>query len=391
MAVDLYSTALIALVVAVTGILSIRLGLSSSIFEAAAGIILGSFLGIGIEPWLDFLGTFGGLMLTFLAGAEVDLMLLKSNSKSSLTIGFMAFAAPLAGEVIFLSLLTEWTWLTKLAASIALTTTSVAVVYAVLMEYEIADLRASKLIISATFVNDILTLMGINMLAPSVNIFTVLFLLIIAFMIFALPKILDWLVESYGRRAVELELRFIFAAMLGVSFIADEGKLHAVFGAFVLGLVFANSIHNYSDILPKARSVTFSILAPAFFIKAGLMISLSAVIQNIGLIFGLLGAKILAKFAGTYFFNRRWIPEAPAFSTLMLSTGLTVGTITATLGRDLGFLDQTQFSVVVITVILSAVIPTLIAKRFVPGKAETKVPIKKGCYDGPLYKKKYHN
>lgn len=372
MAVDLYSTALIALVVVLTGILSIRLGFSSSIFEAAAGIILGSFLGVGIEPWLEFLGTFGGLMLTFLAGAEVDLMLMKNNSKSSLTIGFMAFAAPLAGEVIFLSLFTEWTWLTVLAASIALTTTSVAVVYAVLMEYEIADLRPSKLIIAATFVNDILTLIAINMLAPSYNIFTIVFLLIIVFMVLALPKILDWLVESYGRRAAELELRFIFAAMLGVSFIADVGRLHAVFGAFVLGLVFANCIHSYSDILPKARSVTFSILAPAFFIKAGLMISLSAVIQNAWLIFGLLGAKILSKFAGTYIFNKKWIPEAPMFSTLMLSTGLTVGTITATLGRDLGFLNQTQFSVVVTTVILSAIVPTLIAKRFVPEKTDMK-------------------
>lgn len=372
MALDLYSTALIALVFVITGILSIRLGLSSSIFEAAAGIILGSFLGVRIEPWLDFLGTFGGLMLTFLAGAEVDILLLKKNSKSSLTIGFMAFAAPLIGEIVFLSIFTQWAWLTKLAASIALTTTSVAVVYAVLMEYEIADLRPSKLIIAATFVNDILTLIAINLLSPSINVFTIVFLLTIAFMIVVLPKILDWLVESYGRRAVELELRFVFAAMLGVSFIADAGKLHAVFGAFVLGLVFANCIHYYSDILPKARSVTFSILAPAFFVKAGLMISLSAVIQNIGIIFGLLGAKILAKFAGTYLFNRKWIPEAPIFSTMMLSTGLTVGTITATLGRDLGFLDQTQFSVVVITVILSAIVPTLIAKRFIPRSGEMK-------------------
>ena len=84
------------------------------------------------------------------------------------------------------------------------------------------------------------------------------------------------------------------------------------------------------------------------------------------MILGLLGAKMLSKFIGTYYFNRKWIPEAPMFSTMLLSTGLTVGTITATLGRDLGFLDQTQFSVAVITVILSAIVPTLIAKKFVP-------------------------
>jgi glutathione-regulated potassium-efflux system ancillary protein KefC len=367
-AVDLYSTALIAVVVVITGALSIRLRISSSILEAGAGIILGSFLGVGIEPWLDFLATFGGLMLTFLAGAEVDLFLLRNNAKQSFTIGTMAFVVPLIGEVAFLSAFTDWSLLTTLAASLALTTTSVAVVYSVLLEYELLDLKASRLIIAATFVNDILTLIGINLISPSFNLYTIAFLIIIAFMILVLPKILEYLVDSYGKRAVELELRFIFAAMLGVSFIADAGKLHAVFGAFVLGLVFANCIHSYSDILPKTRSVTFSLLSPAFFVRAGMLISLPAVVQNMGIILGLLGAKMLSKFIGTYYFNKKWIPEAPIFSTMLLSTGLTVGTITATLGRDLGFLDQTQFSIVIIAVILSAVVPTLIAKRFVPNR-----------------------
>jgi Kef-type K+ transport system membrane component KefB len=181
---------------------------------------------------------------------------------------------------------------------------------------------------------------------------------------------LEFLVDSYGKRAVELELRFIFASMLGVSFIADAGRLHAVFGAFVLGLVFANCIHSYSDILSKTRSVTFSLLSPAFFVRAGMLISLPAITQNIGLILGLLGAKMLSKFIGTYYFNKKWIPEAPIFSTMLLSTGLTVGTITATLGRDLGFLDQTQFSIAVTAVIMSAVVPTLIAKRFVPTRTQ---------------------
>ena len=135
-----------------------------------------------------------------------------------------------------------------------------AVVYAVLLEYELLDLTASKLIIAATFVNDILTLIAINLLSPSFNLVTVVFVAIIALMILALPRAMEYLVESYGKRAVEMELRFIFAAMLGVAFIADAGKLHAVFGAFVLGLVFANCIHTYDDILPKARSVTFSSL-----------------------------------------------------------------------------------------------------------------------------------
>lgn len=371
MPVDLYSTALIAVVVVVTGIISIRLRISSSILEAGAGILLASFFGVNIEPWLDFLATFGGLMLTFLAGAEVDLYLLRNSAKKSFTIGSMAFIVPLIGEIAFLSAFTDWAFLSTLAASLALTTTSVAVVYSVLLEYELLDLRASKLIIAATFVNDILTLIGINLISPRFNWYTIAFLLLIILMIFVLPKVLEYLVESYGKRAVELELRFIFACMLGISFIADSGRLHAVFGAFVLGLVFANCIHSYTDILSKTRSVTFSLLSPAFFVRAGMLISVPAIIQNVGIIIGLLGAKMVSKFVGTYYFNKKWIPDAPIFSTMLLSTGLTVGTITATLGRDLGFLNQTQFSVAVTAVILSAIVPTIIAKRFVPTKEGT--------------------
>ena len=176
MPVDLYSTALIAAVVVVTGILSIRLRISSSILEAGAGILLASFLSVRIEAWLDFLATFGGLMLTFLAGAEVDLYLLRNSAKKSFTIGSMAFIIPLIGEIIFLSAFTDWSFLATLAASLALTTTSVAVVYSVLMEYELLDLKASKLIIAATFVNDILTLIGINLISPSFNLYTIAFL-----------------------------------------------------------------------------------------------------------------------------------------------------------------------------------------------------------------------
>jgi hypothetical protein len=58
------------------------------------------------------------------------------------------------------------------------------------------------------------------------------------------------------------------------------------------------------------------------------------------------------------------------FSTMLFSTGLTVGTITATLGHQLGYLSDTQFSVIVTVVILSAVVPTLIAKRFLPPNYE---------------------
>ena len=364
--VDLYETALISIAIVTAGILGLRTRISSSIFEVVAGIVLVNLLGVSLSSWFDFLGTFGGLILTFLAGAEVEFALLKNKGKESLVIGSSAFVAPLLGVIGFLTFATSWTFHAKIAAGLALTTTSVAVVYAVLAEYELIKVPFAKTIIAVTFVNDILTLIGINFVQASFDWITAMFVGSLLALVFIVPKILAVVVQNYGRRAVELELRFMLAAPLGIAFFADEAKLHAVFGAFVLGLIFANSIQQHQEILSKMRTVTFGLLAPAFFIRAGMLIALPAVVANIALVLGLLAMKLSSKLAGVYGLCRKWIPEAPVFSTMLFSTGLTVGTITATLGRDLGFLSDTQFSIVVTTVILSAVVPTLIAKRFIP-------------------------
>ena len=368
MAVDLYSTALVAIAVVVAGVMGIKSKISSSIFEVAAGLFLANALGIGIAPWLDFLGTFGGLVLTFLAGAEVEFTLLRKQAKVSLGIGAVSFVAPLLGVLGALTVFTNWTWQAKLAGGLALTTTSVAVVYAVLSEYELIKTPTAKTIIAVTFVNDILTLMGINFVQTSFDIVTIAFVVFMLALIPIVPWMLRKVVQNYGKRTVELELRFVLAILLAISFFADQASLHAVFGAFILGLLFANSMQQHQDVLSKMRTVTFSLLAPSFFIRAGMLIALPAVVANILLVVGLLGTKLASKFIGVYALCKKWIPEAAMFSTMLFSTGLTVGTIVATLGRTLGYFSDTQFSIIVTAVILSAVVPTLIAKKYVPTK-----------------------
>jgi Kef-type K+ transport system membrane component KefB len=322
--VELYGTALVAVAVLAAGIISLRINVSSSIIEVFAGVVLANALGVGLAQWLDFLGTFGGLILTFLAGAEIEFSLLRNKAKESVVIGSMAFLAPLVGEFLFLSLVAKWSFQA--------------------------------------------TLIGINFVQPAFDVVTVLFVATLFTMVLLIPKMLKAIVRNYGRRAVELEVRFILATLLGVAFFADEAKLHAVFGAFMLGLICANILQQHQELLSKMRTVTFTLLAPAFFVRAGMLISLPAVLSNLGLVLAMLAVKLGSKVIGTVMLCKRWIPEAPLFSTMLFSTGLTVGTITASLGHDLGFLSDSQFSVVVVSVILSAVVPTLIAKRFVPTK-----------------------
>ena len=218
-----------------------------------AGILLGSFLGLTQEPWLDLLGTMGGLALTFLAGAEIDLKLLGLSARQSIILGAVGFLSTLVGEMIFLSILTSWSFLARMTASLALTATAVVVVYTLLLEFGLLEAAECKMIVAATFVTDFLALTTINLVYHEFNLYTLAFVAIVVFMMLGLPKMMDYLLKRYGRRAVEMELRFIFAILLAVSFLADLAKLQAVYGAFILALVFANTIS-----LTTSNSVTIT-------------------------------------------------------------------------------------------------------------------------------------
>ncbi len=126
---------------------------------------------------------------------------------------------------------------------------------------------------------------------------------------------------------------FFLGVILGISFLAEADQMQAIFGAFLLLLASANSIRSYENILRKLRSITFALLSPLFFIEAGLLVSLPAVMQSIILILTLLGVKINTKSIGAYYYNKKWMPDAPIFSTILFSTGLTVGIATATFGK----------------------------------------------------------
>jgi Kef-type K+ transport system membrane component KefB len=110
--------------------------------------------------------------------------------------------------------------------------------------------------------------------------------------------------------------------------------------------------------------VAFAFLTPFFFLRGGLNVSLSAVFANLGLLVLLFAAKMVPKFGLVLPLARRHVPEHATFSTLLMSTGLTFGTISSLYGLNAGIIDRTQFSLLVTVVVLSAIVPTAIAQRW---------------------------
>jgi Kef-type K+ transport system membrane component KefB len=343
---------------------SVELGISVALIEIVLGVFAGNWLGLHTTPWIDFLAGFAGIVLTFLAGAEVDPDLMRERLAESLWIGGISFLAPFLGAWGAAYYLFGWSWPAAQICGIALSTTSLAVVYAVLVETGLTHTTLGKIIMASTFVTDFGTAMALSLLFIRPTWWLLPFFLVSAGFVVALPRLAFRFVPRYGGRVIEPEIKAVFAALFFLMYLAERAESHAVLPAFVLGLAMAKILQASHEQQRRFRVVAFALLTPFFFVKSGMNVSLRAVWANLALMAGLLGVKLLLKGAGVYPLARRYLGRGAAYTTLLMSTGLTFGTISSLYGLNAGILTTDQFSVLVTVVVLSAVVPTWIAQRF---------------------------
>jgi Kef-type K+ transport system membrane component KefB len=356
--------AVLAITILIASMVSIEIGISVALIELAAGVLVGNVFTITIPDWLSFIGTFAGIVLTFLAGAEVDVPQFRREWRASLSIGAVSFAAPFVVAMAVAYALIGWTRDQAEITGLALSTTSLAVVYAVLVETGLNRSIIGKRIMSATFVTDILTVIGLSLLFVTPNIWTIPFVVVSLLLILGYPRIAPWFFARYGDRVIEPEIKLVFAALFVLTYLGEKANSQAVLPAFVLGLVMSSHYAQHRTEQERLRVVAFAFLTPFFFLKGGLNVSLSAVWANLGILAALVVAKMLPKFAGVYPLSRRYCAPHAAFTTLLMSTGLTFGTITSLYGLHSGIIDRTQFSLLITVVVLSAIVPTAIAQHF---------------------------
>ncbi|MGZ6213365.1 MAG: cation:proton antiporter [Candidatus Limnocylindria bacterium] len=350
----------------VASLVSIRLGVSVALVEIALGVVGGNFLGLGTTPWIDFLALFGSVLLTFLAGVEIDPGSLRRHIGRALAIGSISFALPAAAAFLFAFYVAGWELHAAEIAGIALSTTSVAVVYAVMIESGLATQEIGKLILAACFVTDLGTVLALGVLFADPGPSLILFVVLTAAAIVILPRALAWLVKAVPDRVSEPEIKFVLLVLLALGGLATAASSEAVLPAYLIGLAFAGVFFHSRVLVNRMRAIAFSLLTPFYFIKAGLLVSLPEMAAGAGLIVVLLLIKVGAKTVGVWPVSRLagLVPRDANYTTLLMSTGLTFGTISALFGLRNGLIDQPQYTILVTTVILSAVIPTLIATTF---------------------------
>lgn len=360
----LYVAMVLSALILLASMISVELGVTVAIVEIVLGVVAGNVLGIEPPEWLNFLATFASVVLTFLAGAEVDPDLLRAKFKESFLIGGVSFLAPFLFAWSFCQLVLGWDVRAALIGGIALSTTSLAVVYAVLVETGLNNAEIGKLIMAATFVTDLGTVLALTLLFVRPTPWLLAFVGVSAAAIFLMPRLESWFFGRYGNRVIEPEIKGAFAVLLALMFFAELAQSQAVLPAFLLGLAVARVFHKYPPQLQSFRVVAFAFLTPFFFLKGGMNISVPAVVANVGLVALLLGVKLVPKIAGVYPLARRYVPRDAWYTTLLMSTGLTFGTISSLYGLNAGIIDQTQFSVLVTVVVLTAILPTVVAQRW---------------------------
>jgi Kef-type K+ transport system membrane component KefB len=343
---------------------AVELGISVALIEISLGVIAGNVLSLTSPPWMDFLASFGSILLTFLAGAEVDPRIMREKLKESLLIGGVSFLGPFVGAWLFCAWALGWSRPAAQIAGVALSTTSLAVVYAVLVETGLTLTPVGKLIMASTFVTDFGVALALAALFIRPTWWLIPFLAISIVVIWAMLALQPWFFTRYGERVIEPEIKGAVAALLVLMFFAEKAQSHAVLPAFLLGLALAGVFHDHPALTRRFRVVAFALLTPFFFLKGGMNVSLALVWANAGLLALLVLVKQATKFLGVYPLARRYLPADAMFTTLLMSTGLTFGTISSLYGLNAGILDRTQFSLLVTTVVTSAVIPTLIAQRW---------------------------
>ena len=343
---------------------SLFVTISAALFEIVVGALAGNTVGLPLAPWIDYIASFGAIVLTFLAGTDIDPHVVKRNFASSVSIGLMGFFAPYLGCLLLARYGLGWTWPEAQIAGIALSTTSVAVVYAVMVETGYNRTELGKIILAACFINDIGTVLALGLVFANYNLYLVLFAVATIVVMAVLPRIVPWLFARIGGRASEPEIKFIFLVLFVLGGLANLGKGEAVLPAYLIGMALAPFFLKQKELQVRMRAICFAFLTPFYFLKAGSLIEAHALLTGAGLIAVFLAMKMITKFAGIlpltrYFkFDRR----EGMYTTLMMSTGLTFGSISALFGLTNHIINQQQYTVLVTAVIGSAVVPTLIAQ-----------------------------
>lgn len=356
----------------ISTIIATKLRLATALTEIAVGAIASlAIAGTGIsigenDLWIKFIASVGAIMLTFLAGAELEPDVLKVRWKETMGIGLIAFIAPFLGCTAVAHYILGWSAKASWLTGVALSTTSVAVVYAVMLELGLNKTEFGKVILAACFVNDLGTVIALGLIFSPFTTNSLIFMAVMIVVAILVPFITPKIFKKFGNKPSEFETKYLLFILFGIGALALWSGSEAVLPAYIIGMVLAGTVGKDSQLIRRLRTLTIGFLTPIYFLRAGYFVSIPSIIAAPIALLVLLSGKMITKIAGVYPVTKlfKFRHKEGMYTTLLMSTGLTFGSISALFGLTHGIIDQNQYSLLIVAVIGSAVIPTIIANAF---------------------------
>jgi Na+:H+ antiporter len=350
-----------------------RLGQPTIVGEILAGAIVGpSVLGL-VQPGevLEVFAEMGVVFLLFWVGLETRLSDLRAVGAVALTAGALGVALPLAAG-LGLGVLLGKAFATSLFIGAALVATSVGITAAVLIELDALDRRASRTILGAAIIDDILAMVLLAVAAGIAaeggvdvgSIITVV-VLAVAFVTFvglggtrllaARPRML------HAPRFSESPLLPAVIVCLGLAAFAAQIGLAAIIGAFLAGMVVAETKEQHP--IEEEVAPLYAFFPPFFFAFIGMEIDLSVFTSadTLALLVAITAIAAVTKFAGAWLGARRLGARDAAFVGVGMVPRGEVGIIVAGIGRTLGVIDDELFGVIVaMSVVTTLLVPPVL-------------------------------
>jgi glutathione-regulated potassium-efflux system ancillary protein KefC len=311
----------------VAALFAIWFRVSTALTEIIVGMIaqllLSIFIGsnvLGTDTiWVKFLAGLGAIVLTFLAGAELDPIVFRKNWKEATAVGLLGFFAPFFGCAALAYWGLHWTALQSWLAGVALSTTSVAVVYAVMLEYGFNKTDYGKIVLAACFINDLGTVLALGFIFAPFTMRTFVFAAVAVAVFVVLPWLTPRLFKRYGNRPSELEAKYLLLILFGLGALAAWADSEAVLPAYIVGMVLAGTVGKDHALIRRLRTLTLGLLTPFYFLRAGSFVSIPTLIAAPFAFIVLLMGKMATKFVGVYPVTKVFsAPQKEAMYTTLL-------------------------------------------------------------------------
>ena len=356
---------IVSVLIILAGIFALELGFSSSILEIVAGVLASNILNLENLSWLDFLSNLGLLGLMFFAGLETDPELMRKHLHKSLFIGFCSYFFPLVSIFYVTHYILKYSSEASLLIGIALSTTSLALVYPLLKEKRILRLPAGQILLAGAMVVDISSMLTMSFLFEGINIYNLLFSVALLLLLVRLPKWGERLFDRYARNSIEFKTRFIVVMLVGLGFLSETVHINEAVLAFTTGILFAEFMKKDYVTERKIKALIFGFLAPFFFFKAGYSVKLSVVSLKVVLLSLFLGIIAFGtKYIGTVYATANLFKGAVyKLAGLFFNMRLTFGIVASLFGLKKGLIDEETYVALLLIIVATSVISSIVSHR----------------------------